>query len=487
MAHKERESTKKRPPKSSHPSVTSSPRHSSSDFSQANVEPPRPINENLVKTVIAIPLLKQLNEEAQASKQIRKGKKKVVWPPESTLYDTVIDLHLEYPGGREAARTWVVGTIARLIEKPNSNPRQHINQEKSKFTAQYVFARLSGDVILQLVKLDADVKPELKVNEGARRAYRAIYQIWPDFEVQALISTSVRTVKVDAARAAFSALGDGIVWAVLDSGIQGDHPHFTRHKNLELQPPIEAIDFTGGGSPLMDEYGHGTHVAGIIGGEIPPSAAPPSTPAHEEHPDIIAYNRRLRPDGLEGGQEITYDKLRLASISGMAPKCKLISMKVLDSKGRGQVSSLIAALAKVQEINGHGRFLRIHGVNPSVGYGFDPEWFACGQSPLCVEVNRLVRTGVVVVVAAGNTGYGVLSTAFLGARSSGLSLTINDPGNAEQAITVGSTHRDMPHVYGVSYFSSKGPTGDGRMKPDLIAPGEKNCVLRRGTNSKVVY
>jgi serine protease AprX len=54
-----------------------------------------------------------------------------------------------------------------------------------------------------------------------------------------------------------------------------------------------------------------------------------------------------------------------------------------------------------------------------------------------------------------------------------MQVTINDPGNAELAITVGSTHRDMPHVYGVSYFSSKGPTGDGRMKPDLVAPGEK--------------
>jgi subtilisin family serine protease len=52
-------------------------------------------------------------------------------------------------------------------------------------------------------------------------------------------------------------------------------------------------------------------------------------------------------------------------------------------------------------------------------------------------------------------------------------VTINDPGNAELAITVGSTHREMPHVYGVSYFSSKGPTGDGRMKPDIVAPGEK--------------
>ena len=54
-----------------------------------------------------------------------------------------------------------------------------------------------------------------------------------------------------------------------------------------------------------------------------------------------------------------------------------------------------------------------------------------------------------------------------------MDLTINDPGNADLGITVGATHRNMPHVYGVSYFSSKGPTGDGRLKPDLVAPGER--------------
>src|SRR5207244_3935497 len=108
----------------------------------------------------------------------------------------------------------------------------------------------------------------------------------------------------------------------------------------------------------------------------------------------------------------------------------------------------------------------------SVGYTFKPEWFACGQSPICVEVDRLVRSGVVVVVAAGNTGYGVLR-ALPRDTNTGLSLTINDPGNAALAITVGATHRDSPHTYGISYFSSKGPTGDGRQKPDLVAPGER--------------
>jgi serine protease AprX len=52
-------------------------------------------------------------------------------------------------------------------------------------------------------------------------------------------------------------------------------------------------------------------------------------------------------------------------------------------------------------------------------------------------------------------------------------ISITDPGNADYVITVGSTHRRDPHLYGVSYFSARGPTGDGRRKPDILAPGEK--------------
>jgi subtilisin family serine protease len=122
--------------------------------------------------------------------------------------------------------------------------------------------------------------------------------------------------------------------------------------------------------------------------------------------------------------------------------------------------------------------MRIHGVNLSVGYEFDAEMFACGQSPLCAEVDRLVQSGVVVVAAAGNTGYGN-AAALVRVTRVGISNSINDPGNANGAITVGATHRDSPHTYGVSYFSSKGPTGDGRLKPDLVAPGERitSCAV----------
>src|SRR6185312_984395 len=70
-------------------------------------------------------------------------------------------------------------------------------------------------------------------------------------------------------------------------------------------------------------------------------------------------------------------------------------------------------------------------------------------------------------------GYGYNTDFVQGSVAAGQGQTINDPGNTEAAITVGSTHRNMPHTYGVSYFASKGPTGDGRAKPDLIAPDEK--------------
>lgn len=315
---------------------------------------------------------------------------------------------------------------------------------------------------------------------------KAIYQVWDDFPIFPLIHGSIATVKADAARAAFKAAGRDIVWAVVDSGIAGDHPHFRECQNLQGEVSAWHMDFTGApGGALVDDFGHGTHVAGIIAGEIPEPdrsvmlagdpnlSAPVRRFPPASNPEIVAYQRVLKSVSSEGGREIEIEPIGLPSISGMAPMTKLVSLRVLDGLGRGNVSNIIAALSHIQEINGYGRRIRIHGVNLSVGYPFDPEWFACGQSQLCVEVDRLVRSGVAVVVAAGNTGYGTLSTDALGARKAGMALTINDPGNAQLAITVGSTHRTMPHVYGVSYFSAKGPTGDGRMKPDLLAPGEK--------------
>jgi len=421
--------------------------------------------ETLDRTVIAIPLLNQLKEEKE------RLEKDPTLAPES--FPVIIDLNLEYPEGREGAREWVKEKTEQIIADSgrNKDPKhQSLDLTKSKYSQQYLFGRLEGDVIRELVRQDSLQKKDLK-KEGSSSVKvgpRAIYHIWPDFEIKSLIDRSISTVKADAAHASFSAFGKDVVWAVLDSGIDASHPHFKLYQNLELKDPLVHTDFTNTGDPQQDLFGHGTHVAGIIAGAM--------TGPKEGQEKIRAYTRRRD----EGG-EITYNEVEIKTISGMAPQCKLLSLKVLDEKGDGLASNLIAAIAMIQELNGHGRRLLIHGVNMSVGYDFEPEWFACGQSPLCVEVDRLVRSGVSVVVAAGNTGYGVAQSQFRGVISAGMDLTINDPGNAELAITVGSTHKDMPHVYGVSYFSSKGPTGDGRAKPDLVAPGEKilSCAAGR--------
>ena len=399
-------------------------------------------------------------------------------------FEIIIDLNLEYPGGRDAARQWVVDHIKDAKEKAKvDDAGQQIQFEKDRPNSQYLFARLEARAIQALIDLDMEAaKSEVENYRVANEStaanvqidpakFRAIFHIWPDFEVSACINKSIATVKADAAQNSFSAWGTGITWAVMDSGIRNDHPHFQKYANIDPAPGWHK-DFTvDGAGPFDDQNGHGTHVAGIIAGEW---HVPADAPKETRRP--LAVSRYLKKDT----DDIEYQQTQLDAICGMAPRCKLVSLRVLDENGKGTVSNLIAAIDHVQEINGQGRRLLIHGVNMSLGYNFDPDWFACGQSPLCVEVDRLVKTGVVVVVAAGNTGYGTLKST-IGATAAGMALTINDPGNSDLAITVGSTHRDMPHVYGVSYFSSKGPTGDGRLKPDLVAPGEKIISCATGS------
>ena len=321
---------------------------------------------------------------------------------------------------------------------------------------------------LTMSQVQALVSADLTVASTAR----AIYRVWPDFPVRPLIDRSGTTVKADAARRSYDAAGREIVWAVIDSGIDENHPHFHRYDTLGGDVARLHRDFTQPGEPrdsaLTDGLGHGTHVAGIIAGALPDDEA--------KHRVIQQVQDPMNPQ-----QSTPHNReVEAALLAGVAPHARLVSLKVLDDSGVGSSMNVVRALEYVRtHINGQ-KLMRVHGVNLSVGYEFDAKWFACGQSPLCVEVNRLVRSGVVVVIAAGNTGYAVLSTPQR-ATNIGFSMTINDPGNADLPITVGSTHRDMPHTYGVSYFSSKGPTGDGRAKPDLVAPGERitSCAAGR--------
>jgi serine protease AprX len=399
----------------------------------------------------------------------------------------MIELNLQFASGLAGAEAGFRALFARVLP----------DKSFDRITNSYYRCRMSLDEAKQLVQADQGGSDRNSPKE------RCIYRIWPDFRITTLIDRSIATVKADAALRAYSAAGTGITWAVIDSGIDQDHPHFATYDTLwgdvaELhrdftQPDIspdlpedqraEELKKRIEGA-LEDELGHGTHVAGIIaGGILDVEHLKGKVKDRLKGKTALTVRVGLTADTsdkqLVGVERRQVDDPRL--LSGVAPRAKLVSLKVLGANSGDTSSNVLRALRYVREnVNGEGKLQRIHGVNLSVGYEFDARWFACGQSPICVEVDRLVRSGVVVVVAAGNTGYGEL-TSKEGITSAGLTLTINDPGNADLAITVGATHRDMPHTYGVSYFSSKGPTGDGRLKPDLVAPGERitSCAAGR--------
>ncbi|MCC7373416.1 MAG: S8 family serine peptidase [Verrucomicrobiales bacterium] len=193
---------------------------------------------------------------------------------------------------------------------------------------------------------------------------------------------------------------------------------------------------------------HGTHVAGILAGN--------------------------QKDDLESGRDLI----------GICPELSLYDLRVFDKNGKGDEFAILCAIEFVGWLNRDRANPVVHGVNLSLALAHDVDSFACGQTPICEACNHLVGAGTVVVVAAGNTGFDAGSAAEKQSLGTGYrQISITDPGNAESVITVGSTHRRDPHLYGVSYFSARGPTGDGRRKPDILAPGEKITSLtpRRGS------
>jgi subtilisin family serine protease len=173
-------------------------------------------------------------------------------------------------------------------------------------------------------------------------------------------------------------------------------------------------------------------------------------------------------------------------ILGIATGLELYDLRVFDREGRGDEFTLIAALQFIRYMNANKDRILVHGVNLSLSIRHDVANFACGRTPICEECERLIGAGTVVVAAGGNEGYARYQTLG-GAPSDGYrSISITDPGNADGVITVGATHRNRPHSYGVSYFSSRGPTGDGRSKPDLVAPGEKITAPVPGNQLKTM-
>jgi serine protease AprX len=409
-----------------------------------------------------------------------------------TRYEVIIELNLNNPVGRIDAREAVLKILKDILGPDEATA---LARNRSGSIHPYVFASLTAEEILETMMQDEDgitqrenSNPKTEAEQTVvfqgesglpsvgsaqtpstlpgrsplvhpvQRAARLIFRIWESQKIHPLTTESIRTIKANAAHSSFSALGEKIVWAVMDSGVDATHPHFVLHNNLSLEAPLtdKSCSFTGTLRWDQDAFGHGTHVAGIIAGEANSGSTPQAAIQAEAASGDSSYH--LEP---------------VSGIKGMAPRAKLLILRVLDDNGDGDETALIQAIEYVQQLNDYGRHVVVHGVNISAGFPAHPTWYACGQTPLCLEINRLVKCGVAVVVAAGNSGHVVTFLNPVSTSEAGQLLSINDPGNASLAITVGSTHRLSPHTFGISYFSSKGPTSDGRKKPEVVAPGEK--------------
>ena len=284
------------------------------------------------------------------------------------------------------------------------------------------------------------------MSERYGAASPAVYRMFSNSKKKALIRDSIHSVQVRTAQLGYNAYGQGITWAVLDTGIDSGHPHFHNPEFASGGTIAAAWDCTRRGAVQpadgRDLNGHGTHVAGIIAGGL-------QKVGDSTGPDML----------------------------GMAPKARLVTYKVLADNGSGYDAWIIKAIDHIWKQNQDSRRLAVQGVNLSLGGAFDASSFGCGDSPLCASLLRLVRQGMLVVLAAGNEGIGEIVVD--GASTSrSFDISIGDPANLEEAIAVGSVHPTLPHRYGTSYFSSRGPTADGRLKPDVVGPGERILSCR---------
>jgi serine protease AprX len=234
-----------------------------------------------------------------------------------------------------------------------------------------------------------------------------VVHIYRDQPVYALLNRSVPIIQVPRLWREEGLDGEGISIAIVDTGIDMEHPDF--------EGRIAGVaDFTGEGPG--DGHGHGTHCAGIAAGS----------------------------GAASGGK-----------YRGVAPKATLYSAKVLRSNGHGMMSDVMAGVEWAVEQGVRVISLSLGGPGPCNGTD--------ALSELC---DAAIEAGAVICVAAGNDGPGAY--------------TVGSPGCARRVITIGASNNHDR----IASFSSRGPTLDERIKPDVVLPGV-DIVAARAQNTSM--
>jgi serine protease AprX len=212
--------------------------------------------------------------------------------------------------------------------------------------------------------------------------------------------------------------GKGITVAVIDSGVYADND-FKGESKKDPYRIIYAISFSPGSFKTDDATGHGTHVAGIVGGN------------------------GLASDGM---------------YAGVAPNVNLINLKVSDETGMAYESDVVAAMQWVYD---NKDLYNVRVVNISLNSTVEQSYHT---SPIDAALEILWFNGVVVVASAGNCGSGGTYNAVNAA-----------PANDPFIITVGASDEHGTADFTddtIASFSAFSTTMDGNVKPDIIAPGK---------------
>ena len=325
----------------------------------------------------------------------------------------------------------------RRLGRSNHNMLRGIHGYSGRLTTRQIEALLESDQV-EYVTLDAKIRPTKRPTErtssvdepttdeplaeapSSPEESAPIPSLPEELTSQELLATiGVDQIKIRGK----SPDGGGIGLAVFDSGLT--------HLDLRYDGGgvTKAVDFTSG-SPVViyqnqDRFGHGSAVAGVIGGDGEASAG---------------------------------------EVLGIAPQVDLIDLKVVGPDGTGYTSHLIQAIDWLIE----NRPGNVRVANLSLGH---PPIESYKNDPLCQAVERMVEAGIVTVVSAGNLGKTAEHPEIWGGISS--------PGNDPLVITVGAmnTHGTVTHSDDTATtYSSRGPTYiDNLFKPDLVAPG--NAIL----------